>query len=78
MIARHDGDQRLLQNQLERQIRVRLVTQEGDVDKAMSTLPCFRSSASVTENQLDTRISILGSSSRRIRVADPSQAAPVQ
>ena len=41
----------------------------------MSTLPCFRSSASVTENPLDTLISILGNSSLRMRVARVSQAA---
>ena len=41
----------------------------------MSTLPCFRSSASVTEKPLDTLISILGNSSLRIRVAGASQAA---
>ena len=35
----------------------------------MSTLPCLRSSASVTEKPLDTLISILGNSSLRIRVA---------
>ena len=32
MIPREDGDQRLPQNQLEREIRVRFVSQEGDVD----------------------------------------------
>ena len=41
----------------------------------MSTLPCFKSSASVTENPLDTLISILGNSSLRMRVARVSQAA---
>ena len=35
MITREDGDQRLLQNQLEREIRVRFVTQEGNVDPAL-------------------------------------------
>src|SRR5580693_7312314 len=41
----------------------------------MSTLPCLRSSASVTEKPLDTLISILGNSSLRIRVAGASHAA---
>ena len=41
----------------------------------MSTRPCFRSSASVTEKPLETLISIFGNSSRRIWVAGASQAA---
>ena len=35
MIPREDGDQRLLQNQLECEIGVRLATQEGDVDPSL-------------------------------------------
>ena len=32
MVSRQDGDERLLQNQLKRKVRVRFVTQEGNVD----------------------------------------------
>jgi hypothetical protein len=35
MIARQDGDERLLQHQLVREVRVRFVTQEGDVDPSL-------------------------------------------
>ena len=35
MSARQDGDKRLLQNQLEREVGIRFVAQEGDIDPAL-------------------------------------------
>jgi hypothetical protein len=66
MIARQDGDKQLLNAR----------SASGSWRrKAMSTRPCFKSSANVTENPLDTLIKILGNSSLRMRAARVSQAA---
>ena len=73
MVARQNGDERPLQHQLEREVRVRFVTQEGDVDTSLVEALGERHRKSARHPNLD-----VGQLVAQDRVASASQAASVR